>query len=73
MDKPGVVADIAAILRDEAISIESLLQRGKSMTASVPVVITAHEADAASMRRAIEKISRLGTVVEKPCVMRMED
>ena len=43
-DKPGVVADISAILRDEHISIESLLQRGRSATDSVPVVMTTHEA-----------------------------
>lgn len=73
MDKPGVVADISAILRDEAISIESLLQRGKSATQSVPVVITTHEADGDAMRRAIKKIAGLGTIVEPPCVMPIED
>jgi len=73
MDKPGVVADISAILRDEAISIESLLQRGKSATESVPVVITTHAAEPSAMRRAVEKIAKLPTVVEKPCLMQIED
>lgn len=73
MDKPGVVADISAILRDDAISIESLLQRGKSVTQSVPVVITTHEAASEPMRRAVEKMARLSTVVEKPCLMQIED
>ncbi len=73
MDKPGVVADISAILRDEAISIESLLQRGKSETESVPVVITTHESSSVSMRQASEKIGRLSTIVEKPCVLQIED
>ena len=81
MDKPGVVADISAILRDEAISIESLIQRGKPTlnphggwtVNSVPVVITTHDAGPAAMQRAAEKIARVETVVEKPCVMRIED
>lgn len=73
MDKPGVVADISAILRDDAISIESLLQRGKSVTQSVPVVITTHEAASDAMRRAVEKMAQLPTVVEKPCLMQIED
>jgi len=73
MDKPGVVADISAILRDDAISIESLLQRGKSATQSVPVVMTTHAAEWGAMRRAVEKIQQLPTIVEKPCLMRIED
>ena len=73
MDKPGVVADISAILRDEGISIESLLQRGKSATQSVPVVVTTHEAASKAMRRAVEKMTQLSTVVEKPCLMTIED
>jgi homoserine dehydrogenase len=73
MDKPGVVADISAILRDEAISIESLLQRGRSTTDSVPVVIVTHEADAAAMERAMNKIAKVKTVVEQPCLLPIED
>lgn len=73
MDKPGVVADISAILRDEAISIESLLQRGKSATESVPVVITTHGANAKSMRKAVDKIAGLATIVERPCLLQIED
>ena len=73
IDKPGVVADITAILRDEIISIESLLQRGKSATESVPVVITTHTAKAQAMRSAVEKIARLATVVERPCLLQIED
>ena len=72
VDKPGVVADISAILRDEAISIESLLQRGRS-TQSVPVVILTHEASADAMHRAAEKIAKIGTVMEKPCLLPIEE
>jgi homoserine dehydrogenase len=73
MDKPGVVADISAVLRDEHISIESLLQRGRSAVDSVPVVIVTHAAKADAMKRAADKISRIGTVKEKPCVLPIEE
>jgi homoserine dehydrogenase len=72
IDKPGVVADVSAILRDEKISIQSLLQRGRSDTDSVPVVITTHAAPVDAMKNAAEKIGVLKSVIEKPCVMRME-
>ena len=72
-DRPGVVADIAGVLRDEAISIESLLQRGTSQVESVPVVITTHAADVAAMHRAVGKIAALSTVTEPPCLMPIEN
>ena len=71
VDKPGVVADISAILRNEAISIRSILQRGRS-TQSVPVVILTHEASADAMHRAADKIAKVGTVMEKPCLFPIE-
>jgi len=72
-DKPGVVADISAVLRDEAISIESLLQRGRSATDSVSVVIITHPARSDAIHRAADKIARVGTVVEKPCLLPIEE
>ena len=30
VDKPGVVADIAGVMRDENVSLESMIQRGRS-------------------------------------------
>ncbi len=73
VDQPGVVADISAILRDENISIESMLQHGRSRTDSVPVIITTHEIDEAAMRRAVAKMLHVKTVKEEPCLMRIEN
>ncbi len=72
-DKPGVVADISAILRDEALSIASLIQRGQSTTGSVPVILTTHACDTAAIRRALEKIALLPVVMAPPCLMPIED
>lgn len=73
VDKPGVVADIAAILRDEAISIASFIQHGTSATQSVPVVITTHAVEAEAVRRAAAAMARLAVVTAEPCVLRIED
>lgn len=72
-DKPGVVADVSAILRDERISIESMLQRGRSRSDSVPVIMTTHATNEAAMRRALTKIAALESVKEDPCALRIEE
>jgi homoserine dehydrogenase len=71
-DQPGVVAEVSAILRDEAISIESLLQHGRSETREVPVIITTHAVDEASLRRASRRIGQLSVVREEPFCLKIE-
>ena len=71
-DRPGVIADVGARLRDERISLESMLQRGRSQSGEVPVVLTTHETEEAAMRRALTRIAKLDAVVEEPCVIRIE-
>ena len=72
-DKPGVVADVAAALRDEQVSLETMLQRARSPAEAVPVVLTTHETEEAAIIRAIERIGALGSVREPPCMIRIED
>jgi homoserine dehydrogenase len=72
VDRPGVIADIAAALRDEDISVEAMLQRGRAPGESVPVVITTHETREANMTRALERIIRIEAVLEPPRVIRIE-
>jgi homoserine dehydrogenase len=72
VDKPGVVADVTAALRDEDVSLESMLQRARSPGEPVPVVLTTHESEEAAMRRALDRIAALGSVVEPPHVIRIE-
>jgi homoserine dehydrogenase len=72
-DRPGVVADIAGIMRDEALSFESMIQRGTSKMDSVPVIITTHAGDVDAMHRAIEKIAKIPTVMEYPCLIPIEE
>ena len=72
LDRPGVIAEISAALRDEQVSVESLLQRGRSEEGSVPVVLTLHETEEANVQRALGRIGALDTVVEPPCMIRIE-
>ncbi len=73
-DQPGVIADVAAALRDEAVSMEQMLQRGRAPAGeAVPVVITTHETEEAAMLRAVHKIGALDTVLEPPCLIRIEN
>jgi homoserine dehydrogenase len=72
VDRPGVIADVAAVLRDEQVSLESMLQRGRAPDEVVAVVLTTHDTDEAAMRRALDRIAALRTVVEPPHMIRIE-
>lgn len=72
LDRPGVVADVAAALRDEAISMEAMLQRGRAPDEAVPIVITTHETQEANMTRALRRITEIATVLESPRMIRIE-
>jgi homoserine dehydrogenase len=72
-DQPGVIAAVAAALRDEQVSMQSMIQRGRSLEqGSVPVVLTTHETEEAGMMKSIRRIAGLEAVVEPPCVIRVE-
>ena len=49
VDKPGVIAGIAACLRDEQVSVEAMLQRGRNPGELVPC--GAHHPRGAARRR----------------------
>ena len=71
-DRPGVLADIAAALRDHEISIESVIQRTRSATEAVPVVLTVHETSERSMSAAMKKIAALDAVQVPMQLIRIE-
>jgi len=71
-DRPGVLADVTAVLRDHNISVESLLQQGRAdegVNGTVPVVLTTHDTQSPSMLAAIEEIKKLDAVTAEPTVM----
>jgi homoserine dehydrogenase len=72
VDRPGVIADVTAVLRDENVSLESMLQRGRSPGEMVPVVLTTHDTEEAAMNRALRTIEKLSHVRETPRAIRIE-
>ncbi len=73
LDRPGVIADITAAFRDEAVSMEQMLQRGRAPGEAVPVVLTTHDTEEAAMLRALDRIRALDTVLEPPRMIRVEN
>jgi homoserine dehydrogenase len=71
-DRPGVIADVTAALRDEQVSLQSMLQRARAPEEAVPVVLITHETEEAGMLRALARIAGLDTVREPPRMIRIE-
>ena len=71
IDKPGVLADITGILRDEHVSMESMIQRGRDPMEMVPLVLVTHEVAESAMQAALTKIAALDVVVEEPAMIRI--
>ena len=72
VDRPGVIADVTAILRDLGVSLESMLQRGRAPGEAVPVALVTHETSEIAMRQAITRIAALDVAVERPALIRIE-
>jgi homoserine dehydrogenase len=72
VDRPGVIADVTCALRDAGVSLESMLQHGRSPGEAVPIVLVTHETRESSMRAALDRIERLESVLERPSLIRME-
>jgi homoserine dehydrogenase len=72
VDRPGVLADIAAALRDSKVSIESVLQRGRAPEEPVPLVLVTHDTEEARITRAVERIVKLDTVTRPPTMIPIE-
>src|SRR5262249_3777757 len=73
LDQPGVIADVAAALRDEHVSMESMIQRGRAPGEAVPVVVTAHGTGGGAVRGALGENKGPGTGLEGPHMIRIED
>jgi len=72
IDKPGVIADVTAILRDCNVSIRSVLQHGHAPEQPVPVVLTTHNTTEHDIKTALTEIGQLKSIVEEPFLIRIE-
>ena len=73
MERPKVLAPIAAALGDHAISIASVVQRERQSAETVSVVMITHPAREGNLQRAIADIQKLDVVKEKAKVIRIEE
>jgi len=68
-DKVGVLAEIAAAMRDAGVSIESLIQRGQMADGGVLVAIVTHEGPERSVAQALEKLRGSQSLIGQPLWM----
>lgn len=62
-DQPGVLAKIAGILSEQAISIASVIQKGRRSGDAVQLVILTHAARESAVEQALAQIGRLDVVL----------
>lgn len=68
-DRPGVLAELTAAMRDADVSIESLIQKGEASDGSVLVAMVTHEGREACVTRALELLADSPSLTAPPLVM----
>lgn len=72
VDEPGVLSKISGILGDHQISIASVIQKGRKLKGSVPVVMLTHEAHESNVIKALSQIDQLDVLTDKTMMIRVE-
>ena len=70
-DKVGVLAEIAAAMRDAGVSIESLIQRGRATDGGVLVAIVTHEGPERAVAQALERLRGSPSLIGAPLWMHL--
>jgi homoserine dehydrogenase len=73
VDKPGVLAKIAAIFGESNIGISSVIQPEGHEGKSVPLIFMLHYAPNGAVTKALAKIGNLPAVKAKPVMIRVEN
>jgi homoserine dehydrogenase len=71
VDRVGVLAEIAAAMRDAGVSIESLIQRGAGADGTVLVAIVTHEGPERSVAAALERLRGSQSLAGEPMWMHL--
>jgi homoserine dehydrogenase len=72
-DRPGVLAEIAAAMRDAGVSIESLIQRGASPEGGVLVAMVTHEGPERAVTDALARLEGSASLLGAPMLMHILD
>lgn len=71
-DRPGVLAEITAAMRDAGVSIESLIQKGRAGDAgAVMVAMVTHEGPESAVAEALRLLEGSASLTEPPLVMQL--
>ncbi|WP_417622903.1 homoserine dehydrogenase [Parasphingorhabdus sp.] len=70
-DKPGVLAEITAAMRDANVSIESLIQTEKTDEGSVLISMVTHDSRERDVSKSLEALSSSTSVQAAPVVMHL--
>ncbi|WP_025295332.1 homoserine dehydrogenase [Sphingomonas sanxanigenens] len=73
VDKPGVLAEIAAAMRDSGVSIESLIQRGTAPDGSAIIAIVTHAGPERAVTDALERLRGSASLTGEPMLMHILD
>lgn len=73
MDRPGVLARIAAIFAEANIGISSVIQPEGHEGEVVPLIFMIHDAPNAAVKQALQKACQLEVVKAAPVMLRVED
>lgn len=71
-DRPGVLAEVTAVLARQSISIDAIHQKGRSPVAAVPLIMVTHETTERQVRIALAEMEQLDAVRETPRFIRIE-
>lgn len=71
-DRPGVLAEITAAMRDAGVSIESLIQKGRADTGGeVLVAMVTHDGPEGAVARAVQLLADSDSLTAPPLVMKI--
>ena len=72
-DQPGVLARVASVMARQRVSIATVIQNPSERAGAASLVLTTHESNERSIRRALGHLGGLGSVLEKPLLLRIGD
>ena len=73
VDKPGILSKLSGILGANSISIASVIQKGRSDSAGVPLVFMTHKAIEKDIQKAVKEINELQVVKGNSILIRVEN
>ncbi len=72
-DRPGVLAELTAAMRDGGVSIESMIQRGATSDGGVLVAMTTHECVGRAVDAALARLDGSASLIGTPMMMPILD